>query len=283
LKSFAFERWDHDRLVVNSSAAAILRSNRLTTFRALMDYQGGTNAKNVLRERTTTRIVLTDETGREQPFYIKRHRPPPWKEYVKPWLRLTRPILGARNEWEAILRFHAASIRTMIPIALGECRRHSFLVTASIEGCEKLSHWMDDHLIDGPRLDRSQIIPLLVDVAQITRRMHAAGLHHQDFYLTHLLLPDEPDRPAEEDEESRTGIHVIDLGRARYRKRLSRRWIVKDLAQLNYSARLLTHSDRRRFLELYLGRPLTPADRPFVRRIVRKSVAIARHSRRNRL
>lgn len=287
MKSFEFERWDHDRLVVNRDAASILRSSGLTTFRALMDYTGGTSAKNVLRERTTTRIVLADETEQEQPFYIKRHWPSPWKEYVKPWLRLTRPILGARNEWEAILKFQAASIPTMIPVALGECRRQSFIVTASIEGCEKLSHWMDDHLTDGLRPDDLQMASLLHDVAHIARRMHDAGLHHQDFYLTHLLLPDGPDRPTPDrptgDEEGRTGIHVIDLGRARYRKRLSRRWIVKDLAQLNYSARLLSHSDRRRFLELYLGRPLTVADRPLVWRIVRKSAAIARHSRRNRL
>jgi len=141
---------------------------------------------------------------------------------------------------------------------------------------------MDDHLTDGLRPDGSRIASLLDDVAHIARRMHDAGLHHQDFYLTHLLLPDVPDRPTG-GKEGGTGIHVIDLGRARYRRRLSRRWIVKDLAQLNYSARLLTHSDRRRFLELYLGRPLTLADRPFVRRIVRKSAAIARHSRKNRL
>jgi tRNA A-37 threonylcarbamoyl transferase component Bud32 len=116
---------------------------------------------------------------------------------------------------------------------------------------------------------------MIHEVAGIARVMHRAGLHHQDLYLTHFLL--------REDDDLRHGLHLIDLGRARCRKRLSTRWIVKDLAQLNYSAHLLTPSQRRRFLEAYLDRPLDRGDRPFVERILRKTRAISRHSERNGL
>ena len=280
MKNFEFERWDHGRLVVNCASADILRSSGFTTFDSLMHFEGGTVAKNLLRQRTTTRIELPNRESREA-FYIKRHGPSPWKEYLKPLLRMTRPILGARHEWEAMIRFHKLGIPTMIPVALGESRRDSFVVTKSIEGCSKLSHWMQTYWQRTERADIHKTRQLIEDVARIARTMHSAGLHHQDFYLTHLLMPQGDAQPGLHNDQP--GIYVIDLGRVCCRKRLAWRWIVKDLAQLNYSADLVTHSDRQRFLKAYLGRPLRSEDRKFVRRILRKSEAIARHSRKHRL
>jgi heptose I phosphotransferase len=115
---------------------------------------------------------------------------------------------------------------------------------------------------------------IVAGVADVARTMHAVGMHHQDFYLTHLMLP-QSGAPAP--------IHVLDLGRARSHSRLARRWIVKDLAQLNYSADGVSSSERLRFLKRYLGRRLTRSDRALVRSIVSKSRAIARHSHKNGL
>jgi heptose I phosphotransferase len=130
--------------------------------------------------------------------------------------------------------------------------------------------------------DCRQIVPdhlatlrqIVAGVADVASAMHSAGLHHQDFYLTHLMMPTSG-LPAP--------IHVLDLGRARLRKRLDRRWIVKDLAQLNYSADGISASERLRFLTRYLGRRLTRADRALVSSVIRKSRWIARHSRKNGL
>src|SRR4051812_49026732 len=115
--------WDEGRLTVNRDWARLLKANRLTSFSALMGFEGGEVAKNVLRERTTTRFELANGQSPGEAFYIKRHRPSSWIEYVKPLMRLRRPILGARNEWQAILAFHEAGISTMTPVALGELGR----------------------------------------------------------------------------------------------------------------------------------------------------------------
>jgi hypothetical protein len=99
-------------------------------------------------------------------------------------------------------------------------------------------------------------------------------MHHQDFYLGHLMRPmNDPDGE----------LCVIDLGRVRQRENLGRRWIIKDLAQLDYSARFVSRSDRLRFLRAYLGRDLQDRDDDFIRRIRRKSARIARHARKNGL
>ena len=278
MTSFEFEDWDDGRLRINRQFADVLRHNALTTFRALMDDAVGEVAKNLLCERVTSRLDLTDASGFQHGFYIKRHQPVPWKEYVKPLLRLTRPILGAGNEWNAILNFHQAGINTMRPGARGRSRGRSFVTTQAIDGCDKLSDWMEHHFGNGNSGDGSQNNALkrrvIDEVAAMARRMHACGLHHQDFYLTHLLLPRE---------NSGQGIHVIDLGRARRLHRLSNRWIVKDLAQLNYSARQFSDTDRRQFLQTYFGRPVRETDASFLHRIRRKTERIARHSRKNRL
>jgi heptose I phosphotransferase len=274
VKSFAFDGWDGGRLTVNREFAPLLQQHALTTFDAIANFAGGSVAKNVLRERTTTRVDLADADGTPRTLYLKRHlRPGAW-ELVKPLLRLTRPIVGARNEWEAILRFHASGITTMVPVALGESGSRSFLVTEGIAGCEKLTAWMQAHRHSLRNGQLAALRDIVAGVADVARTMHAAGLHHQDFYLTHLMVPERgPTTP----------IHVLDLGRARFQPRLARRWIVKDLAQLDYSATGVSASDRLRFLTRYLGHRPTPADRALVTRIVRKSRAIARHTRKNGL
>jgi heptose I phosphotransferase len=277
VKSFAFDVWDGGRLTVNREYAPLLRQNGLTTFDALMNFSGGRVAKNVLRERTTTRIDLPDESGTRRAFFLKRHERPPLWERVKPWLRLRRPLHGARNEWDAILRFHQAGIATMVPAALGESQGRSFLLTASIEGCRKLTEWMAEHhgaLHNGQLQTLRQIT---TGVADLARTMHQAGLHHQDFYLTHLMVPVGPT------ETTHVPIHVLDLGRVRWQRHLSGRWIVKDLGQLNYSASPVSASDRLRFLRAYLGRPVGKTDRPLIRRVLGKSRAIARHTQKNGL
>lgn len=273
-----FDDWDGGRLRVNREFAALLRANGLTTFAALMNFAGGTVVRQI-GARATARITLMDGERRPE-FYIKRHGPLSWKEYLKPFLRLTRPVHGARPEWEAILRFHAAGIPTMVPVALGECDGESLLVTQSLEDCQSLLDWVAEVCDAEPAgggwtgARAAEARRLMERVAVIARRMHDAGLHHQDFYLNHLLLP--RGGTAEQ-------IKVIDLGRVRWQRNLSRRWILKDLAQLEYSARRLPAALRLRFLKLYLGRPFEPADRRLIRRVVRKSRWIDRHTRRNGL
>jgi heptose I phosphotransferase len=274
VKSFTFDRLDAGRLTVNRAFVPLLQQQRLDTFEALFKFRGGSVAKNLLRERTTTRVELHDASGSLTTLFLKRHARIPLKEYVKPLLRLTRPIIGARPEWDAILRFHELGIATMLPVALGESSGCSLLMTEGIEGCRKVPEWLASRSKNLGDEDATALQTAIESVADIARTLHGSGMHHQDFYLTHFMVPlAGPPCP----------VHVLDLGRVREHRRLAGRWIVKDLGQLNFSARDIAKSDRLRFLTHYLGRPLAAADRPLIRRILRKSRAIARHSNRHGL
>lgn len=271
LTRFDLETWDSGRLTVNSAFAELLRQNGYQTFAAVWKHTADAAiAKKLRTDRITLRFSLQDN-GCERGFYIKRHVRSSLKEYIKPLLRLTWPILGARNEWKAILDFHEVGLPTMTPVALGESGANSFLITAALENCTKLSELNAAKGTEQFTQD-DQRGRLIRDVARIARKMHGAGLHHQDFYLGHLM----------QSQDNHDTIYVIDLGRVQKHRHLSRRWIVKDLAQLDYSASP-SPQERLRFLREYLGRRLTRDDTSLLADIQTKAAAIARHSRKNQL
>lgn len=274
--AFEFEHWDSGRLQVNAAFAPLLRRHHLTTFESWMNYATGEVAREV-GNRVTKRMVLQTADGNAA-FYLKRHAALPLREFIKPLLRLAWPVYGAANEWNAILRFHDAEIPTMTPVALGVSGRRSFLVTQSLESRQSLLDWIggrdktEPDSQDVAKCPPNALRDAIQETARIARTMHEAGLHHQDFYLNHLLIPREADV---------RDIRVIDLGRVRHQRPLAMRWIVKDLAQLDFSARRLSCKHRLRFLRLYLGRPLTRDDRRLIRKIHLKSLSIARHTEKN--
>ena len=298
MSRFELETWDGGKLVVNHEFANLLRRQHWTTFSVIWARTAeAAIAKKLRTDRITLRFTL-DDAGRERAFYIKRHGRSSLKEYIKPLLSLRWPILGARNEWNALLAFHAAGLPTMNPVAMGQQGSNSFLITEALENCTKLSELqtadsgatVDDaeqkQKASKPTLRIDQAHPrgmdrrsLVKHIAQLTRRMHGAGLHHQDYYLGHLLIPGSVARG----EMPLDRIYIIDLGRVREQQPLAMRWIVKDLAQLNYSAHDASLTDRFRFLREYLGHSLSRDDKKLITSIASKTEAIARHSRKNRL
>jgi heptose I phosphotransferase len=270
-----FETWDAGRLQINRQFGDVLKANGLTTFAALFGLAGG-EVVRAIDNRHTTRVVLPSD-GQEQAFYLKRHDPARLLDRIRPLFHLSLPILGARHEWHAILRFHAAGIPTMTPVAFGEFQSKSLVMTCDLGTDLSLLDWLNNPQPAGcgASAEHSRLAREMTRrVARIARQMHDRGLHHQDFYLNHLLCCGDP---------AGLDIRVIDLGRVRSRPRLSQRWIIKDLAQLDFSARRLACSHRLRFLRLYLGRPFRPADRWMIRQIVLKSRHIAAHTAKNDL
>lgn len=279
-RTIVTERWDDGRLTVNVAFADWLREQGLTTC-AAFDRLEPTEVARHIKQRVTARFEWPEPDGGVRAFYIKRHGRDPLSEYVKPLFRLTKPVLGARPEWDAMLRFHEAGLPTMTPVAFGETgplgNRRSFVMTESLEDRERVDHWLADRRDDRSPETTARRRALVAEVARLARRLHDAGMHHQDLYLCHWLLPagsgdGEPGVPS-----------IIDLGRVRAHATLPDRWRIKDLAQIYYSAEGVPRSDQVRFLRAYLGRPLTTEDRDLVRRVRKKARAIGRHTRRNDL
>ncbi len=213
-------------------------------------------AGEVIRDREgrqTLRFQLAGNT-----YYRKLHRGIGWREILKNFLQLKWPVTGARNEWQAINRLPQLGVDTLTAVAFGErgcnpARRESFLITAELGDTLSLAR----HAATWPAQPPSRRVrhALIDQVAAIARRLHQHGINHRDLYLCHFL----PDVPAPATPE-RPRLFLVDLHRAQMRRHLPRRWRVKDLASIYFSALDigLTRRDVLRFLKAYFRQPLRP-------------------------
>lgn len=187
-------------------------------------------------------------------YFIKIHTGVGWKEIFKNLLSGRLPVLGANNERRAIERLEQLGVDTMKTAGFG-CRgwnpaaRQSFLITDELADTLSLEDLCRDWPSRPPQVKFKRA--LVRRVAEIAKALHEHGVNHRDFYICHFLWHrhSDPDQPL---------LSVIDLHRAQLRRRTPRRWLVKDLGALYFSAMDigLTRRDVLRFLRVYRGRPL---------------------------
>lgn len=194
----------------------------------------------VLEQRQT--LAFTHDGKR---YFIKRHRGATWGEIFKNLLSLRMPVVSARNEYRAIRKLQELGVRAPTVAAYG--RRgwlprnlESFLVTEDVGPHTTLEDYCRDWASTPPAFREKRA--LVAELADISHRLHANGMCHRDYYLCHFL---------------RTGagspLTLIDLHRALVKRKLARRWIVKDVAGLYFSAMDcgLTRRDLFRFMRAY--------------------------------
>jgi hypothetical protein len=207
--------------------------------------------------RETRRFELNGKV-----YYRKLHTGVGWGEIVKDLIRLRLPVIGARNEWLALNRLQELGVPSLVPVAFGEqytnpARRLSFIVTRELTGTVQL----DDYLCGRVRenaLGFCEKRMLLCQVAQVASTIHLHGINHRDLYLCHFLLDQESMQAWQQGGEPPV-LYLVDLHRAQLRARVPRRWLVKDVASIYFSAMalgLLTRGDIYRFLRAYFKTPL---------------------------
>lgn len=194
----------------------------------------------VLEQRQTLAF-----TANGKRYFIKRHRGATWGEILKNLVTLRLPVVSARNEYRAIRRLHELRLRAPVLVAYG--RRgatpgtlESFLVTEDVGPNITLEDYCGEWKTRRPAFSEKRA--LIDELAAISRTLHTHGVCHRDYYLCHFLRTT-PGAP----------LTLIDLHRALVTRRLARRWIVKDLAGLYFSALDcgLTWRDLYRFMRAY--------------------------------
>ncbi len=261
---------DRGRLIVNSDFERLLLENDLGTFDAIMRFSGGRIVKKALKERYTTKITLDSQDGAVNCF-LKRYLRSPITEYFKQIIRLTRPIFGARNEWEALVYLNRLGVPTAVPVAYGECQGRSFTMTLAIENIIRACDWFEKFQPDSGEAVRVRRKLLVEELARIVRKMHDSGINHQDLYLCHFLVRFEGDVPR---------VFIIDNQRVMVHSgSLPERWRVKDLAQFCFSASCLTKEELEYFFEKY-G---VLHDGHLIAKIFRKKEKIEKHTIKNKL
>ena len=256
-------------LYINKDYSEFLDTSGLHSFDDFMRLEG-TVAKSAVRERLTQRLDLEGVT-----VYVKKHFFPGIREILKNLIYLRLPK-GALNEWRALLAFHLHNIPTMTPICAGrkpllwKIDKESFLLTRDLGDVSRLNDFLNANgaiPCRGNALETKKRI--LGNLADITRRMHSAGINHRDYYLYHILM------------DSRERLYVIDLHRVNVNDKVGKRWMVKDLAALLFSSLEVpvTHGQRLAFYKRYMQiSRLSADDKALMRLIVKKCNKIARHT-----
>ena len=205
-------------------------------------------SEEIYRDKEGRKTLRFQQGGRS--YFLKLHSGVGWAEIIKNLLQGRLPVVDAGNEYRAVRALQRIGVDTLSVAAYARCgynpaARQSVIVTDDLVGTVSLedycAEWAD---VPPPPDIRLRLILKLADSA---RRMHAAGINHRDFYICHFHL----------DERSLEAgplrCYLIDLHRAQLRRRTPRRWQVKDLGGLYFSAMDcgLTNRDLLRFMRHY--------------------------------
>jgi heptose I phosphotransferase len=248
-------------LRVNPTYVPQLQQYGLDTLERVMAYSSG----EVMRE-AHGRITVKLAFGGDQELYLKRHFPPN-----------LRAASEGIKEWDNIETLRSLGISCPQTVAAGggvvNGVRCGFLITVAVPGAVPLDDYLASlYRVTGDSLPYTFKRRLIGKLADLAKRLHGPGYHHKDFYLCHVFVNQYTplDSP----------LVIIDLQRLSRAHWFRRRWVIKDLAALNYSARdeFTTHADRLRFLLAYLGMErLDPRARRLLRAVLRKTERIRRH------
>ncbi len=259
--------WIDDRFRSQLEAADLAR------FDAVMTMSQG-QCLRVLEDRENWRLELRGARSTARGAFLKRHRVRTWQSRIRARWGAGPGQTAGRVEAQNIRRLTAARIASMELLAYGENlqpdgRLESFVLTEELEGHQPLDDFLRARfpptLSRGTHARDRDLHRLIREVAAVVRRLHRAGYNHRDLYCCHLFVR-EPDR-------GRFELKLIDLQRVERRRCFRRRWLVKDLAQLAYSAPRgsIQPTHRLAFMRYYLGvKKLGQGDKRLIRAVLAK-------------
>ncbi len=250
----------------------------LTEFDAVMGTAAG-SCLRALKDRENWRLELHRPHAPPQAVFLKKHHIRTWGSWLRARARGEPGDTAGRVEARNVRHLTADGIAVMDLIAYGEQlhsdgRLESFVLTEELTGYRPLDHLLPDRfasLAERPATRDHHLHTLIRQVASIARKFHQAGYNHRDLYCGHFFV--------KEDVRGRFDIRLIDLQRVQRRRRFRRRWIVKDLAQLAWSASRhhIGCTDRMAFMRHYLGvRKLGPREKRLIRAVLAKQARMER-------
>lgn len=262
-----------ERLWIHPAYRALLEAAGLDSFDAFMAGRHGTLLRK-LPDRDNWRLEIPQRGGEPRRAYLKVHWQRAW--WVKLAARLGQACRIANGTVEAdyVRRLAARGIANIPLMACGHRigaggALESFILTDELTGYLPLDGLLRQSFPraeERPARRRDQrLADLSQAVASVARRLHALGYNHRDLYCCHFFVASDVQRGWD--------VKLIDLHRVQHRRRWRHRWIVKDLAQMAYSAprERLTATDRLAFIKRYLGvRKLQANDKRLIREVIAK-------------
>ncbi len=267
--------------VVNMRLKGFLQKVNLLEREALFTFNEGNQlVKKGIGRRVRMRFEIVYNNQRKW-FYLKRVTYPKLKDQLDRILCGTIRHSICWHERYMIKQLSLARIPVPTIVAYSEkmlfCfERASALITEGIIG-QSLEKFVPK--IFHRKADKAELLQRRMwirKLAELIGRFHRSGFCHRDLYLSHIFIGFKGnDMPV---------FYLIDLARCFKPYLRKRRWIIKDLSALNYSApeRIISRTDRMRFFKVYRGiSKLSADDKILIKRILGKTRRIERHNRKS--
>jgi heptose I phosphotransferase len=247
-----------------------LGATGLTRFDNVMSFSGG-RCEKAHKDREVRHFRIEGTAQSPRGLFLKRHRVRTWKSRLRAIFGLPPAPTPGCVEAANVGRLSVEGIAVMRLVAYGEKHhadglQESFVITEELEEFAELPQYLRRNY-SGKRAQQNErkLLQLVREIAGIVRRFHGAGYNHRDMYCCHFFVK-EPLPGSRE-------IRLIDLQRVQRRRWFRRRWIVKDLAQLAWSApsACIECKHKIAFLHEYFGvKKLLPVHRRMIRSVLFK-------------
>jgi hypothetical protein len=247
-----------------------LAAKGLNRFHRIMTASDG-RCEKVLPDHEVWHFRIEGAAASPRGLFVKRHRARTWEGRLRAIFGLPPAPTPGRIEAANVGRLTAQGIAVMRLIAYGEKQyadglQESFVITEELDEYAELPHYLRRYFSGKPsRSGERELRRLIREIAGIVRRFHGAGYNHRDLYCRHFFV--------KEQAPGRREIRLIDLQRVQLRRWRRRRWIVKDLAQLAWSAprACIRCKHKIAFLHEYFGvKKFSPEQKRLIRSVIRK-------------
>jgi len=269
---------------IDSDYQTAFSKSGLTSIEDVFSFDAAENLakSNLARFRTRLEFAIdSPQRPSSTTVFMKRYDRPPVFVQLRSWLSQHKRRSCAFCELEAASTLTAAGINTPKVISYGEqwgtlFETRSFIITEKIPEAESLERKLPDCFhkpatVENLKLRKESLglrRNFIVQSAAFIRKFHETNYRHRDLYLSHIFYSDHGE------------FYLIDLARVFRPIVLRRRFQIKDIAQVYYSApgKHFSKTDRLRFYMAYTGRSkLTKKDKIFIRKVINKAERMARH------
>jgi len=222
--------------------------------------------------------ISSPEKESSTTVFMKRYDCPPVMVQLKNWLSYHNHRSDAFREYDAAYQLAARDINTPKVVCYGEQRNalfetRSFIITEKIPDAESLERQLPDCFDGEITIEKLKLRRhFIVQAAAFIKKFHDTNYRHRDLYFSHIFY-DESDK-----------FFLIDLARVFRPILLRKRFQIKDIAQVYYSAsgKHFSRTDRLRFYMTYAAQnKLRRIDKIFIRKVINKAEQMAKHDRKH--
>ncbi len=249
----------------------------LTSTNAVFSFSAAKNlAKNNLAPFRSRLQFEIDSPGSPRPatVFLKRYDCPPVLVQLRNWLSARSRKSCSYLEFASANKLTAAGIGTPKTVSCGEqwgvlFEKRSFIITEEIPDAESLERKLPDCFNEQATGENLKLRRNFIrQLASFIKKFHETNYCHRDLYFSHIFYG------------GNGRFFLIDLARAFRPIVLRRRFQIKDVAQVYYSApaQHFSKTDRLRFYVGYTGQSkLASKDKVLIRKVITRAKRMARH------